>query len=109
MYMCLVSDFQRCTTLTVSLTNDFLFAALSLTVLVQFQNVMKTEGLPADPVERAVQKMLNAERNYIKVLTIMEEMMTEPLSKILTTHEQSIIFYGIKVFFQSKPRNLNPS
>lgn len=71
MYMCLLSNFERSTSLT-------------------------TEVLPTDPVERAVQKICDAERNYIKVLTVMEEMMTGPLSRILTTQEQSTIFYGIK-------------
>ncbi|KAI9563232.1 hypothetical protein GHT06_010690 [Daphnia sinensis] len=71
MYMCLLSNFQRCTSVT-------------------------TEAMPSDPVERAVQKVCNAERDYIKVLTVMEEMMIGPLSRILTTQEQSTIFYGIK-------------
>ncbi|XP_059352939.1 proto-oncogene vav-like isoform X2 [Daphnia carinata] len=57
---------------------------------------LTTATMPTDPVERTVQKMCNVERDYIMVLTIMEEMMVGPLSKILTTQEQSTIFYGIK-------------
>jgi hypothetical protein len=60
-------------------------------------NTTKTEKLPNDPVERAVQKMLKAEMEYINILTVMEEKMFGHLSKILTHKEQTIIFYGIKV------------
>ncbi|EFX88333.1 hypothetical protein DAPPUDRAFT_221220 [Daphnia pulex] len=72
MYMCILSDLSPCPR-----TSD-------------------TETLPNDPVERAVQKLLKAEMEYINILTVMEEKMFKHLSKILTPKEQTIIFYGIK-------------
>lgn len=63
---------------------------------------MKNETLLNDPVERAVQKMLKAEKEYINILTVMEEKMFGHLSKMLTSKEQTIIFYGIKVAIQLK-------
>lgn len=63
---------------------------------------MKNEKLLNDPVERAVQKMLKAEKEYINILTVMEEKMFGHLSKMLTSKEQTIIFYGIKVAIQLK-------
>jgi|688.fasta_scaffold544000_1 hypothetical protein len=63
---------------------------------------MKNETLLNDPVERAVQKMLKAENEYINILTVMEEKMFGHLSKMLTSKEQTIIFYGIKVAIQLK-------
>lgn len=57
---------------------------------------------PNDPVERAVQKMLKAEKEYINILTVMEEKMFGHLSKILTSKEQTIIFYGIKVNYTNR-------
>ena len=67
---------------------------------------MKNETLLNDPVERAVQKMLKAEKEYINILTVMEEKMFGHLSKMLTSKEQTIIFYGIKVAIQLKMQTL---
>ena len=67
---------------------------------------MKNETLLNDPVERAVQKMLKAEKEYINKLTVMEEKMFGHLSKMLTSKEQTVIFYGIKVAIQLKMQTL---
>ena len=67
---------------------------------------MKNETLLNDPVERAVQKMLKAEKEYINILTVMEEKMFGHLSKMLTSKEQTVIFYGIKVAIQLKMQTL---